>query len=153
MVGLKWVDIPRDVIDYAKILVLDTLGCMLGGRRWDSNKAALRYTRAMGGSPDSTVVNYGYRTSPFNAAFINASFGHGWDFDDMINAGAGHAVSACTAATMALAEKELISGRDFLEAWITGYEVSNRVGAATSRGMKRGFTRSVLLVPLPEALR
>ncbi|HET9296358.1 MAG TPA: MmgE/PrpD family protein [Candidatus Binatia bacterium] len=140
MVELKWVDIPREVIDYSKILVLDTLGCMLGGSIQDSNKAALRYTRAMGGSPDSTVVNYGDRTNPFNAAFINASFGHGWDFDDMINAGAGHAVSACTAATMALAEKEIISGREFLEAWITGYEVSNRVGAATKPGhLKRGF--------------
>ena len=96
MVGLKWVDIPRDVIDYSKILVLDTLGCMLGGSVQDSNKAALRFTRAMGGSPDSTVVNYGDKTSPFNAAFLNASFGHGWEFDDMINAGAGHAVSACT---------------------------------------------------------
>jgi 2-methylcitrate dehydratase PrpD len=109
MVDLKWVDIPRDVIDYSKILVLDTLGCMLGGSVQDSNKAALRFTRAMGGSPDSTVVNYGDKTSPFNAAFLNASFGHGWEFDDMINAGAGHAVSACTAATMALAEKELIN--------------------------------------------
>jgi 2-methylcitrate dehydratase PrpD len=140
MVDLRWVDIPRDVIDYAKILVLDTLGCMLGGSVQDSNKAALRYTRAMGGSPDSTVVNYGDKTSPFNAAFLNASFGHGWEFDDMINAGAGHAVSACTAATMALAERELINGRDFLEAWITGYEVSNRIGAATKPGhLKRGF--------------
>lgn len=139
-VALKWIDIPRDVIDYSKILILDTLGCMLGGSVQDSNKAALRFTRSMGGSPESTVVNYGDRTNAFNAAFLNASFGHGWDFDDMINAGAGHAVSACTAATLALAERELISGREFLEAWITGYEVSNRIGAATKPGhLKRGF--------------
>jgi 2-methylcitrate dehydratase PrpD len=69
MVGLKWVDIPRDVIDYSKFLVLDTLGCMLGGSVQDSNKAALRFTRAMGGSPDSTVVNYGDKTSPLMLPF------------------------------------------------------------------------------------
>ena len=91
IVGLKWGDIPQDVIDYAKILILDTLGCMLGGSIQDSNTAALRFVRAMGGLPDSTVVNYGDKTNVFNAAFLNASFGHGWDFDDMINAGAGHA--------------------------------------------------------------
>ncbi|MBI2366277.1 MAG: MmgE/PrpD family protein, partial [Deltaproteobacteria bacterium] len=116
IVGLKWGDIPQDVIDYAKILILDTLGCMLGGSIQDSNKAALRFVRAMGGLPDSTVVNYGDKTNVFNAAFLNASFGHGWDFDDMINAGAGHAVSSCTGATLAMAERELISGREFLEA-------------------------------------
>lgn len=140
IVGLKWGDIPRDVIDYAKILILDTLGCMFGGSAQDSNKAALRFVRSMGGAPESTVVNYGDKTNAFNAAFLNASFGHGWDFDDMINAGAGHAVSACTAAAMALAERQLSSGREFLEAWITGYEVTNRIGAATKPGhMKRGF--------------
>ena len=51
MVDLKWVDIPRDVIDYAKILVLDTFGCMLGGSVQDSNKAALRRL-----SPTAAVV-------------------------------------------------------------------------------------------------
>lgn len=140
IVGLRWGAIPQDVIDYAKILILDTLGCMFGGSTQDSNKAALRFVRSLGGAPEATVVNYGDRTNAFNAAFLNASFGHGWDFDDMINAGAGHAVSSCTGASMALAERELSSGREFLEAWIVGYEVTNRVGAATKPGhLKRGF--------------
>src|SRR5574341_1268414 len=130
IVGLKWGDIPQEVIDYSKNLILDTVGCMFGGSIQDSNKAALRFIRSMGGVPECTVVNYGDRTNAFNAAFLNGSFGHGWDFDEMHPGGAGHAVSACTAAAMALAERELISGREFLEAWITGYEVTNRIGAA-----------------------
>lgn len=140
IVGLKWGDIPGDVIDFAKILILDALGCMLGGSIQDSNKAALRFVRSMGGVPESTVVNYGDRTNAYNAAFLNASFGHGWDFDDHVPIGGGHTVSACTAATMALAEQQLTSGRDFLEAWIAGYETGNRIGAATKPGhMHRGF--------------
>ena len=140
IVELKWVDIPEDVIDYAKVLILDILGCMLGGSIQDSNKAALRFVRSVGGTPESTVVNYGDKTNAYNAAFLNASFGHGWDFDEIISPGAAHAASACTAATMALGERELINGREFLEAWIAGYEVSNRIGVAVKPGhMHRGF--------------
>ena len=139
--GLKWGDIPKTVIDYAKILILDTLGCMFGGSIQESNKAALRFVRSMGGVPESTVVNYGDRTSAFNAAFLNASFGHGWDFDELIFPGSGHCASACTAAAIALGERELISGRDFLEAWISGYEAANRIGIAVGPGHmeQRGF--------------
>jgi len=140
IVGLKWGDIPADVINYAKVLTLDVIGCMLGGSIQDSNKAVLRFVRSMGGTPESTVVNYGDKTNAFNAAFLNASFGHGWDFDEMTYPGAAHTASACTAVAMALGERELISGREFLEAWVAGYEVSNRIGIAASPGyMNRGF--------------
>ncbi|MFC1909653.1 MmgE/PrpD family protein, partial [Chloroflexota bacterium] len=95
---------------------------------------------SMGGTSESTVVNYGDKTNAFNAAFLNASFGHGWDFDDMVDPGGKHTASACTAAAMALGERELISGEEILEAWVTGYEVSHRLGVAVSPGhMHRGF--------------
>lgn len=140
IVGLKWGDIPQDVIDYAKILILDTLGCMLGGSIQESNKGALRYVRSMGGSPQATVVNYGDKTNVYNAAFLNGSFGHGWDFDDHLMGGSPHSMSATTAASMAMAEWQLSSGREFLEAWIAGYEANNRIGAASEPGlMHRGF--------------
>jgi 2-methylcitrate dehydratase len=89
VVGLRWGDIPETIVDYAKILILDTLGCMLGGSIQESNKAALRYVRAMGGTPQASIVNYGDRTNVYNAAFMNGSFGHGWDFDDHVTGGVG----------------------------------------------------------------
>jgi 2-methylcitrate dehydratase len=140
IVDLKLGDIPAQVIDYAKLLLLDTVGCMLGGSLQESNRAALRYMRAMGGSPQATVVNYGDATNVYNAAFLNGSFGHGWDFDDHLAGGSPHSMSATTAAAMAVGEWQLSSGRAFLEAWIAGYEANNRIGAACGRAFGlRGF--------------
>ena len=48
--GLKLGDVPSHVIDYAKVLLLDTLGCMLGGSLQESNRAALRVMRQLGGA-------------------------------------------------------------------------------------------------------
>jgi 2-methylcitrate dehydratase PrpD len=140
VVEVKWGDIPGEIVDYAKILILDTLGCMLGGSLQESNKAALRYIRAMGGTPQASIVNYGDRTNIYNAAFMNGSFGHGWDFDDHVIGGSPHSMSATTAAALAIAEWQLSSGRDLLEAWIAGFEANNRIGAASEPGlMNRGF--------------
>ncbi len=140
IVDLKWRDIPKDVIDYSKVLILDTLGCMLGGSLQESNRAALRYMRAMGGAPQATVVNYGDATNVYNASFLNGSFGHGWDFDDHVNGGSPHSMSATTAAAMAIGEWQLSTGRAFLEAWIAGYEANNRIGAACGPAfIKHGF--------------
>jgi 2-methylcitrate dehydratase PrpD len=133
-------DVPQPVIDYAKVLLLDTVGCMLGGSLQESNCAALRYMRAMGGTPQATVVNYGDVTNVYNAAFLNGSFGHGWDFDDHLAGGSPHSMSATTAAAMAVGEWQLSTGKAFLEAWIAGYEANNRIGAACGRAFGlRGF--------------
>ncbi len=140
IVDLKWGDIPAQIIDYAKVLILDTVGCMLGGSIQESNRAALRYMRAMGGTPQATVVNYGDKTNVYNAAFLNGSFGHGWDFDDHVHGGSPHSMSATTAAAMAVGEWQLSTGKAFLEAWIAGYEANNRVGAACGPAFgQRGF--------------
>ena len=149
---LKWGDIPEDVIDYSKIIILDILGCMFGGSIQESNKAALRFVRSLGGTPECTVVNYGDKTSAFHAAFLNASFGHGWDFDEQATPSRSHTASACTAAAMALGERQLISGREFLEAWIAGFEVSNRIGLAANPGQyNRGFHDSGTVCPFASA--
>lgn len=140
IVDLKWGDIPAQVIEHAKVLILDTVGCMLGGSIQESNRAALRYVRAMGGAPQATVVNYGDKTNVCHAAFLNGSFGHGWDFDDHVHGGSPHSMSATTAAAMAVAEWQLSTGRGFLEAWVAGYEANNRIGAACGPAFGlRGF--------------
>jgi 2-methylcitrate dehydratase PrpD len=137
---LKLKDVPQNVIDHSKALILDVLGCFFGGSIQETNKPAIKFVRSMGGHPEATVANYGDKTNAFNAAFLNASFGHGWDFDDLIYPGSSHTASACTAATFAVAERELTSGRDFLESWIAAYETANRVGWSTHPGMMdRGF--------------
>ena len=140
IVNVKRGDIPHDIVEFSKVLILDTIGCMLGGSIQESNKAALRYFRSMGGTPQATVVNYGDKTNVYNAAFLNGSFGHGWDFDEHVDGGSPHSMSATTAAAMAVAEHQLSSGREFIEAWVAGYEANNRIGAACGPAfIKRGF--------------
>jgi len=44
-------------------------------------------------------------------------------------------MSATTAAALAVAEWQLSSGREFLEAWIAGFEANNRLALRQNRGL------------------
>jgi 2-methylcitrate dehydratase PrpD len=138
---LKYSDIPQNVVEKAKIHILDDLGCQLGGSIQESNKALLRYVRSQGGVPECTIVNYGDKTSVFNAVLTNGSFGHGWDFDDQCIPGGTHQESQCTSAVMAMAEKLLLDGRQIITAFVAGYETMARIGDAAEPGHQgdRGF--------------
>jgi len=132
--GLKYSDIPENVVERAKVHILDNLGCQLGGSIQDSNKAVLRYVRSQGGVPECTIVNYGDKTSVFNAVFVNGSFGHGWDFDDQCIPGGSHQESQCTSASMAMGERQLLDGREILTAFVAGYETYARIGHTAEPG-------------------
>ena len=82
---------------------------------------------SQGGYPQSTVVNYGLRTSAANAAFVNSAFNHGFEMDDNHSRThlKGSAVAVPTA--MAVGEQRQVSGPEFITALVAGYEVMIRV--------------------------
>jgi 2-methylcitrate dehydratase PrpD len=88
---------------------------------------------------ESTVVNYGFRTSAQDAAFVNAIFGHGFLGDDTDSVCLGHLGAIIIPAVFAMGERERISGKEFIKAVVLGYEVASRIGAAAPMAMKRGF--------------
>ena len=74
------------------------------------------------------------------AAFMNAIYGHGAEFDDGNKKAAGHAGVHLIPAVFALADKLASSNDDVLIALVTGYEAYIRISSAAMPGMvKRGF--------------
>ncbi len=138
--ALSYKDLPDNVIEKTKELILDQLGCQLAGSTLPWMKPAYEYAldfRVKRG--ESTVVNYGLKTSPHDAAFVNGSFGHSFLGDDTDSVCYAHFGSVIIPAVLAMGEREMISGRDLIKAVVLGYEVASRIGAAAPGAMKRGF--------------
>ncbi len=137
---LTFRDLPKNVIDKAKELILDQLGCQLAGSTLPWSKPAYEYVAEYKvAREESTVVNYGFRTSAQDAAFVNAVFGHGFLGDDTDSVCHAHFGSIIIPAALAMAEREGISGKEFIKAVVVGYEVASRIGAAAPLAMSRGF--------------
>ncbi|HWO41686.1 MAG TPA: MmgE/PrpD family protein, partial [Candidatus Eisenbacteria bacterium] len=138
--AVRFADIPPEAIEKAKDCILDQIGVELLGSTLEWNKIAYRYVAGMGGPGESTIVNYGDKTSTLEAAFVNATFGQGCELDDVGFAAGGHPGSATVPVALALCEKYRCSGRDFLAAVVVGCDVMYRLLLAVrpSAG-KRGF--------------
>jgi 2-methylcitrate dehydratase PrpD len=137
---LAYEDLPQTVVEKTKELILDQLGCQLAGSTLPWTQPAYEYVaESNGGRQESTVINYGLRTSAQDAAFVNASFGHGTMGDDTDSVCHAHFGSILIPAAIALGERQGISGRELIKAIVAGYEVASRIGAAAPLAEGRGF--------------
>src|SRR6186713_3341954 len=82
---IRYSDLPTPVIEKAKEIALNSWGVQLAASTLPWSKDLYRYVVAEGGAPQSTVVNYGLKTSAVNAVLANGSFGHGFELDDSHN--------------------------------------------------------------------
>lgn len=135
----RFKDLPSEVIDKAKALILDLLGCGLVGTTADSSRKILRVFADLGGKKEATVWGGG-QVPALHAALINGSMAHAFELDDTHRQTYYHAGAAVIPAAMAAAEMNRSSGRDFILGVVAGYEVSIRVALAVNPSHRlRGF--------------
>jgi len=127
-----WETIPKSVRDYAKLVLLDTLGVILAGSI-QPEVAAARARLTTTGGHGATIYAPGAPTSdPRTAAFLNGLAGRSIELCE------GHRYVSCQGAVQALptalacAEWLQRSGREILAGLIFGYEVAARVGAGVT---------------------
>jgi 2-methylcitrate dehydratase PrpD len=129
---LKFTDLPKEVIDKAKELFLDQLGVQLACSTLPWSKIVYEYIKKNAGTKGkSTILNYGLKAIPEDVAFVNASFGHGFEMDDLYVKGQLHPGCVVVPAAFAVGERDDIAGEDLLVAITAGYDVMSRIGAAT----------------------
>ena len=133
VVGLRFEELPREVVDRATWLILDNLGVQLLGAGLPNVQPVRALAAALGGKPEATSVLGGRLSAP-QAAWLNGTLGHSAEFDDAHMA-AWHTGSAVVPAALALAEREGSSGRELLTAVVAGVQVRGILGSVAGRGM------------------
>ena len=119
----KFQHIKEEDIAYLKVLVLDTIGCAIGALGHQPIEAVRSLTDDLGGSTMCTLIGGG-RTAADRATFFNGSCVRYLDFMDILMVrGQSFHPSDNFAATLAAAELGSASGRQFLTALATSYQV------------------------------
>jgi 2-methylcitrate dehydratase PrpD len=128
---LRFNQIPADVVDAAKLHILDSLGCLFAGSRLEPGKLAYDLAIVTSGSDrsrHSTLFGTTRKVSLLDAVQGMATAAHCGELDD-IHGGAATCIGAMVVSVLiAMAEKYGGSGQRFLEATIAGYETAVRVG-------------------------
>lgn len=133
-------DFPAEAIRIGKRCVLDGLGLMLAGSAQDCTRLVREFSLTSGqGSGATAFGKDSVKLSAALAALVNGTAGHAMDWDDtQLSATPDRTFGLLThptipplAASLAVAEmRGGVSGRDFLTAFVTGFEVECKIAEA-----------------------
>ncbi|MGB8407717.1 MAG: MmgE/PrpD family protein [Mycobacterium sp.] len=127
--GLSLDDVPALVLDRAKHLLLDGIGCALIGARLPWSRVATDAVFGLEPAGDAAVIGTGRTTSAVGAAVLNSTFIQGFELDDFHPLAPLHSCSLVIPALLSTAQTlGSATGADFLLAAVAGFEVGPRVG-------------------------
>src|SRR5919202_1221091 len=120
--------VPPEVVHQAKRLMIDTIGCALGGYWGEPARIARDLAATVRSSEPVTVIGSGERTSVDLATFANGVMIRFLDFNDgYTSTGESGHPSDSIAAVLSGAELRRRSGADAIAATVLAYEVFCRV--------------------------
>lgn len=123
---LRYEDLPDDVAERARHLILDSVGVAYASTGFDFAERAARGLAAFEPG-DCPVIGMPQRL-PIRDAILNGVLVHGLDFDDTHTAGVVHVTSSALPTALGAGILHNSSARDVLAAYVLAVEVAARVG-------------------------
>lgn len=115
----------------ARRALVNIVGCALGGAEHEAVAITIDALGPFSGPGTAFALGRRERFDPLFAALLNGISSHVHDFDDTTPSNYIHPTSPVASALFAHASANPVSGRDFVHAFILGYEVVTRIGNAT----------------------
>lgn len=139
--GHHFNDLPEDVVERAKILILDTLGTVIAGSSAGGIGTFVDMIKEWGGKPESSILVFGDRVPTPQALACNSAMARANDFDALHEKAILHIAAPIVPGCLAISEKiRGVNGRDFIGAIVLGMEVMARVGLSLDTSfIKTGF--------------
>jgi 2-methylcitrate dehydratase PrpD len=123
-------DIPDDVRHEARRAIVNYMGCAVGGASDEAVDIAIRTLTPFSGKPVARILGRTERMDPLHASLMNGISSHVNDYDDTTPKNYSHPTSPVASALFAYASANPVSGRDFMHAFILGFEAESRVANA-----------------------
>ena len=145
--GLKFKQLPDEVIDRVKYFFLDFIGVACRGSLEASSRSMYRFVREVGNGNRGGVIIGTKKRAPFvYAALANGTSSHAIEMDDVNNESSLHPGVVVFPAALGTSEMFGSDGKSFIEAVVLGYEVVIRLGKALGpeNTYRRGFHPTAL---------
>jgi 2-methylcitrate dehydratase PrpD len=145
--------LPKEAVRIARRCILDGLALYVAGSDEESVQVLVKDARATGGRPDALLLGAGdFKVPAAAAARVLGTAGHAHDWDDtQVSRDPAHVYGLLThptvpplSAALVIAQKlGNVSGRDFVNAFVTGFEVESKISEwMLSDHYKRGLHSS-----------
>ena len=140
--GLRYEDLPPDVVQCAKDCITDTVAVVVLGNGLPWSRIIAAYAQRVGAGGRSRILGAeGPSVQAPAAALANGTLAHAFESDNLTKPGAGvHPGATLLPPGLAVAQERGNSGRELITAVVAGFEVMYRIGYATKHSNeRRGF--------------
>ncbi len=140
--GLRYEDLPKEVIAAAKDAIIDTIAACICGSALPWSRIIIDYAERTGPGGASRILGRGTAVQAPAAALANGALAHAFELDSLTRPGAGaHPGATVLPPALAIAQQQGgISGRSLIAAFVAGNEIMIRIGRATGHTNEaRGF--------------
>ena len=131
---LSYDRLPPEIRLLARQCLLDWLAVTLAGAGEELSRILREEAAEQGGNEMATLIGDTRKAPTQQAALVNGAASHALDYDDVNMAMGGHPTVPIVPALLALAEARGADGRQFITAFVAGYETLCRVGALVAPG-------------------
>ena len=125
-------DLSEDALEAARNVTLDTLGAITAGMEEPENARLASWAADNMLPAVSGILATPHRASPMAAALVNSTAGVALEMDEGNRFGGGHPAIHVLPGLLAVAEQVGASGSEFITALVVGYEITSRIGGATT---------------------
>ncbi len=130
--ALHYRHLPPEVSHLAKRMIIDTLGCAIGGYTSEPAKIARDLASTVSSSQPCTIIGSGGTSSPDLATFANGVMMRYLDYNDGYTSKESGHPSDSIAAVLAATEMAGLGGRRAITATVVAYEAFCRLGDAAT---------------------
>lgn len=121
-------------------LMRDQLALQIGISRMPWSQQLLQYAQAQQRPGRSRVMASQITMGAADAAFVNGTYGHGFEYDDAHGPSASHPGSCVIPAALSIGEELGSTLEEVITAMVAGYEVYTRIGVLAAPDLlRRGF--------------
>jgi len=148
--GIRFDDIPDGVIKETKRILIDSIGCAIGGLYTRKGRASLSFGKKVSSPSEATIIGAKEKAPAPLAAFVNGELFNALDYD-ALSAPFGHISPYVLSAPLAVAERKKMKGKDLIVGIAIAHEIAQRVclGLTIPENLSRKTTREGIPIHLP----
>ena len=124
----RFEDLPPELVEEAKRLLMDSLGCAMAGTGTQKGQIALTFAGSYSSPAEATIIGAREKAPAPLASFVNGELLNAMDYEALC-APCGHITPYVLAAPLAVAECRNVSGQDLITAIVISHEIAQRVSA------------------------
>jgi 2-methylcitrate dehydratase PrpD len=143
--GLRYEDLPAEIVAKAKDIIADTVAACICGADMPWSRIVVDYAERTGPGGTSRILGRGTSVQAPAAALANGALAHAFELDSLTRPGAGaHPGATVLPPALAVAQElgasKPVGGKELIAAVVAGNEVMIRIGRATGHTNEaRGF--------------